>query len=248
MTAVASRPSKPVKGNSTTPPLNVRILLLLSATGQALAVSSPALADHSQSGAPVSEAKSVGRALSEQNGEEACENKGLDSSACAAVGCCRYDDDENWCSSGVGDRPCSDGLPCGACCPAGCDGPADASKPECAACMACHQSGTGTCEPQPSPSPSPSPPDPPLRVFRRRPRVAPRRSPCCSPPRSSAPHPSQPRACPAAHGSRCRAPQARPAPLAASPRARRSCAARPPPCPPAAWRAAPPPLHSQPSR
>ena len=147
MTAVTSRPSKPAAGSSATPLNALRIgLLLLSATGQALAVSSPALADHSQSGAPVSEAKSVGRALSEapvgQNGEEACENKGLNSSACAAVGCCMYEDGENGeCMSGVGDGPCSDGLPCAAECIAGvCDSPADAVKPECAPCMVCQQS------------------------------------------------------------------------------------------------------------
>ena len=147
MTAVASRPSKPAKGNSATRPLNARIgLLLLSAAGQALAVSSPALADHSRSGAPVSEAKSVGRALSEQNGEEACENKGLDSSECAAVGCCYYDDGVCW--SNVYDGACSGGMrPCAASCPAGvCDSPADASKPECAACVACQQAYTGTDE------------------------------------------------------------------------------------------------------
>ena len=56
------RPSKPASVNSAPPLKTHRLaLLLLCATGQALAVSSPALAYHSQSGAPVSEAKSVVR-------------------------------------------------------------------------------------------------------------------------------------------------------------------------------------------
>ena len=54
------RPPKPASVNSA-PPLKALGVLLLCALGQALAVSSPALADHSQSGAPVSEAKSVRR-------------------------------------------------------------------------------------------------------------------------------------------------------------------------------------------
>ena len=74
-----------------------------------------------------------------QNGEEACENKGFGPSECAAVGCCNYGD--GFCLSGVGDDLCSDVIPCAAECIAGvCDSPADAAKPECAACMACQQS------------------------------------------------------------------------------------------------------------
>jgi len=70
------------------------------------------------------------------SGEKACENMGFDQSACAAVGCCQFDDGQCW--SAVGDDLCSGGLPCAAECPAGtCDSPADAVKPECAACVAC---------------------------------------------------------------------------------------------------------------
>ena len=56
------RSSKPASENSA-PPLKTRrlALLLLCTAGQALAVSSPALAHHSQSGAPASEAKSMMR-------------------------------------------------------------------------------------------------------------------------------------------------------------------------------------------
>ena len=39
-----------------------------------------------------------------QNGEETCENKGFDPSACTAVGCCVYDDGQCW--SAVGTAPC----------------------------------------------------------------------------------------------------------------------------------------------
>ena len=58
------RPSKPASVNSASPLKTRRLgLLLLCAVGQALAVSSPASAHHSQSGAPASEAKSVRRLL-----------------------------------------------------------------------------------------------------------------------------------------------------------------------------------------
>merc|ERR1711865_344777 len=41
------------------------------------------------------------------NGEEACENKGLEPSECTAVGCCKYDDGQCW--SAVETAPCSSG-------------------------------------------------------------------------------------------------------------------------------------------
>jgi len=107
------------------------------------------------------------------SGEKACENMGFDQSACAAVGCCQFDDGKCW--SAVGGGACSGGMPegpdvgpspaCRACCPVGvCETPADGSKPECAACIACIGSGpsmpgSGTCPvsspflPPPSPAP-----------------------------------------------------------------------------------------------
>ena len=39
-----------------------------------------------------------------ENGEKACENKGLGSSECSAVGCCQYDDGQCW--SAVGSDNC----------------------------------------------------------------------------------------------------------------------------------------------
>ena len=73
-----------------------------------------------------------------RNGEEACENKGLSQSECAAVGCCNYDNDDGECISGVGDGACSGGLPCAVECPAGtCNSQAAFSNPACAACVAC---------------------------------------------------------------------------------------------------------------
>ena len=78
-----------------------------------------------------------------QTGVEACENKGFDASECGAVGCCNYDDGS--CMSGVGDDLCSGDMPCAAECSTGtCDSFADASKPECAACMVCQRS-TNPC-------------------------------------------------------------------------------------------------------
>ena len=53
-----------------------------------------------------------------QNGEEVCENGGLDPSECAAVGCCQYDNGKCW--SAVGAAPCSSGS----------GGSSDASLPE----------------------------------------------------------------------------------------------------------------------
>ena len=45
-------------------------------------------------------------------------------------------------ATGSGGASGGGGASCDACCPAGCDGPADASKPECKACAACEQQGT----------------------------------------------------------------------------------------------------------
>ena len=45
-------------------------------------------------------------------------------------------------SSGLISTSGGGGDSCDACCPTGCDGPADASKPECKACNACQTQGT----------------------------------------------------------------------------------------------------------
>ena len=146
------------------------------------------------------------RALSEaaagQNGEEACENKGLSPTECAAVGCCRYETGENACMSGVGDGQCSAGLPCACACPAGvCVSQADVSKPECAACVVCQrsmgESGIDTCATPPAETtgtscaaaaPHPSPLGHPTAIA---PRPAPRPAPCPAPRPAPCPAPAR---------------------------------------------------------
>jgi hypothetical protein len=61
-------------------------------------------------------------------------------------------DDGSGSGSGSGSGMGSGPDPCAASCPTGiCDGPADASKPECAACAACHGM-QGAWPPPPPPS------------------------------------------------------------------------------------------------